>query len=82
MFCFYPIIFQNLRKEMAKKNITIRMIARRLGIPKPLLKDKLEGNQPINLDEALRIRRLFFPEYDLYYLFHELVPNEDPRYSA
>lgn len=73
------IVFENLRAEMARKQLTIGEIANFLDINRGTLSYKLAGIHSINLDEALRIARKFFPEYDIYYLFKELVPN---NYSA
>ena len=82
MACFHPIIFQNLKREMAKRKISVTILSRCLGISKTLLQDKLDGTVPINLDEAMRIAKIFFPECDIYYLFRELTPQEDPRFTA
>lgn len=70
------IIFENLRAEMARKNVTILMMAKEIGITRDTLGAKLSGKRPINLDEALIISRKFFPEHDVYYLFKELI-NDD-----
>lgn len=68
------IVFENLRAEMARKQLSILEISNFLGITRDTLGYKLSGKRPINLDEALRIAREFFPEHDIYYLFKELVP--------
>lgn len=73
------IIYENLRAEMARKQLTIGEIANFLGITRDTLGGKFSGKRPISLDEALRIAREFFPEHNLYYLFKELIPEE---YSA
>lgn len=67
------IKYSNLRAEMARKQITIIEMATYLGITRDTLGSKLAGKRTINLDEALRIARKFFPEKDVYYLFKELV---------
>ena len=76
------IIFGNLRAEMARRQLSIVEIANYLGVTRDTLGYKLSGKRPINLDEALRIARHFFPEYDVYYLFEELVPDDSPKQTA
>ena len=70
------IAFENLRAEMARKQLSITEIAKYLGIARDTLGCKFSRKRPINLDEALRIARKFFPEKDVYYLFKELIPAE------
>lgn len=72
------IMFENLRAEMARKQLTIVKMASCLGITRDTLGYKLAGKRCINLDEALRIAREFFPEHDVYYLFKELLPENKP----
>lgn len=76
------IKFENLRAEMARKRITIAEMADYIGVTRDTLGSKLSGKRPINLDEALRIARKFFPEYDVYYLFKELIEEEQPSKTA
>lgn len=73
------IAFENLRAEMGRKQLSIREMSNFLGITRDTLGNKLSRKRPINLDEAFRIAREFFPEHDVYYLFKELVPK---NYSA
>lgn len=73
------IIFENLRAEMARKRVTISEMAEYLQINRDTLGNKLARKRPINLDEALRIARKFFPEHDVYYLFKELVDDEPQK---
>lgn len=71
------VAFENLRAEMGRKQLTIAKMADYLGITRDTLGNKLSRKRPINLDEALRIARKFFPNTDVYYLFKELVPKDD-----
>lgn len=70
------IVFENLRAEMARKQITISEMAQYLGVTRDTLGSKLSMKRAINLDEALRIARKYFPEHDVYYLFKELIPEQ------
>lgn len=69
------IAFENLRAEMARKQLSITELANALGITRDTLGYKLSRKRPINLDEAMYISKEFFPEYDLFYLFKELIPQ-------
>lgn len=73
------IAFENLRVEMARKCLTIKEISGFLGISRDTLACKLSRKRSINLDEALRIAKYFFPECDIYYLFKELVEIDNSR---
>lgn len=64
---------------MARKQLTITDIAQELGIARETLGYKLSRKRSINLDEALKISKKFFPECDLYYLFKELLPDNAPE---
>lgn len=70
------IVFENLRVEMARKQLSIQDMASCMGITRDTLSGKLSRKRPIHLDEALCIARKFFPDYDVYYLFKELVEGE------
>lgn len=76
------IAFENLRAEMARKNLSISEIADYLGITRDTLGYKFSRRRQINLDEALRIARKFFPEKDVYYLFKELIPDDEDKQTA
>lgn len=73
---------ENLRAEMARKQLSIADIANYLGITRDTLGYKLSRKRQINLDEALRIARKFFPERDVYYLFKELISDDEPEQTA
>ena len=65
------IAFENLRAEMARKNISIKSIAEECSYNRDTLARKLSKKVPINLDEAFEIQTKFFPEHDVRYLFGE-----------
>ncbi|WP_291637956.1 helix-turn-helix transcriptional regulator [Clostridium sp.] len=70
------IMFENLRAEMARKQITIKGIAKEIGVNRDTLGNKLSGKRPLHLDEALLMNRIFFPEKDVVYLFKEICSYE------
>ena len=63
------IAFNNLRAEMGRKNLNICDIAKSLGVNRDTLGRKLSKKAPLNLDEAFKIQRFFFPNLDIWYLF-------------
>lgn len=71
------IMFENLRAEMARKNITITEIAKTIGVNRDTLGKKFSGKSSLNLDEAFLIQKKFFPEMEVQLFFQEL--NENPK---
>ena len=70
------IMFENLRAEMARKNITITEIAKTIGVNRDTLGKKFSGKSSLNLDEAFLIQKKFFPEMEVQLLFQELNENQ------
>ena len=71
------IMFENLRVEMARKNITITEIAKTIGVNRDTLGKKFSGKSSLNLDEAFLSQKRFVPDMEIQLLFQEL--NENPR---
>lgn len=65
------IVYDNLRAEMARKNIVICDMSKRIGMNRDTLSRKLAGKSPLYLDEAFRIQKLFFPDVNIVDLFHK-----------
>lgn len=65
------IAFENLRAEMARKNINVGDIANALHIARGTVGYKLSRKRPLTLDEAYIIANTFFPEKNVDYLFQE-----------
>ncbi|RKO63229.1 helix-turn-helix domain-containing protein [Caldibacillus debilis] len=63
--------YKNLRAEMARNGVTIRQIADLLGVRFATISDKLNGRSRFFCDEAIRIKRHFFPDCSLEYLFDD-----------
>ncbi|WP_304341540.1 hypothetical protein [Metaclostridioides mangenotii] len=70
------VSFSNLRAEMGRQQITIIDLADKIGVNRDTMSRKLSGKSPLFLNEAFIIKREFFPEKDLYYLFKELATGE------
>ncbi|WP_422723665.1 XRE family transcriptional regulator [Heyndrickxia acidiproducens] len=67
---------------MARKGISGKDIANVLGYDRvATVYDKINGHSGFKFDEAARIKRQFFPEYDIEYLFsseEEKTKLQDP----
>ena len=61
----------NLKAEMARKDISIKVIAESIGMTRDTLSKKLRRKTPITLEEAYAINQIFFPDQDIKYLFSE-----------
>ena len=55
--------------EIAKAHINYSEIAKALGITRDTLRYKLGGKRPFSIDEAYKIRDLFFPLKSIEELF-------------
>lgn len=62
-------MLRNLRAEMARSNVKPKDIAGLLNVRVATVYDKLNGHYCFSFNEALSIKRHFFPEHDLEYLF-------------
>ncbi|UYL93758.1 XRE family transcriptional regulator [Parageobacillus phage vB_PtoS_NIIg3.2] len=63
------MVYKNLAAEMARKGITKKDLARSLNMRYPTIVDKTNGKSRFYLDEAIKIKDMFFPDLDLEYLF-------------
>ena len=62
-------MLNNLETARETKKITLAQIGALLGVRYQTVSDKIRGISGFSFDEAAMIRRTFFPEYDLEYLF-------------
>ncbi|NRT76357.1 hypothetical protein [Clostridium beijerinckii] len=73
------IRFSTLRAEMARKRITIKQIAEKVGVNRDTMGGKLSGKRPLFLNEAFTINRAFFPDKDVIELFKELYEDDETK---
>jgi plasmid maintenance system antidote protein VapI len=62
-------LYENLKIEMLKAGITIEKIAEEMGVHRNTIGNKINGDTPLSIDEALFIRNRWFPNLDFFYLF-------------
>jgi DNA-binding XRE family transcriptional regulator len=62
-------VYRNLEAEMARKGITRKDISSFLNVRYATVVQKLNGKYGFKLDEAFTIKKKFFPDLSLEYLF-------------
>lgn len=65
------VMYENVRVEMARKDLTILDIAKNIGMNRETLSRKLSGRSTLNIDEAFNIQQKCFPDIDVRVLFKE-----------
>lgn len=73
------IMFSELRAEMARKKITIKQLADKVGVNRDTMGGKLSGKRPLFLNEAFIINRTFFPDKEIIDLFKELYEDDEHK---
>lgn len=64
-------MYPNLKAEMARKGVTLSVLADYLGITIGTLSLKLNGKYPITWDEAIKIKKFLGVDISLEVLFSE-----------
>lgn len=67
-------MLSNLQKVRKSKDVSMKQIANLLGVRIATVSDKINGKSNFTFDEALKIQKVFFPEYTLEYLFKKAEP--------
>jgi plasmid maintenance system antidote protein VapI len=70
---------RNLRAEMAREGITMVDIADYLNLRYATVNEKVNGKYRFYYDEALKIKKRFFPNQSLEYLFENDAQYEKSR---
>ena len=71
-------MYPNLEAEIAREGLNKKVIAKKIGMKRyGTLIDKLNGNYPLKLEEARAIRKEFFPDLSLDYLFETKVTEKN-----
>jgi hypothetical protein len=70
-------MYRNLINAMKQKRVTAIQLANLLECRQATMSDKLNGvvNCGFSFDEAYKIKKVFFPEYDYDYLFSREQPE-------
>ena len=61
-------MYENLRVEMFKKNISKKELSSLLGIHENTVGNKISMGS-FSIEEVFKIKKRYFPEFDLEYLF-------------
>lgn len=62
-------MYHNLKAEMARKGIKVKDIADLLKVRRATASDKINGKYRFYCDEAIKIKKTFFPDLSIDYLF-------------
>lgn len=68
--------YRNLKAEMARADITIKDLMAVTGKSRPGISNNLNGRGRFTVEDSLAIRKAFFPELSIDYLFES---DEDPE---
>lgn len=64
-------MLRNLKAEMARRDVKPKEIADLLGVRPATIYDKLNGHYGFSFNEAKMIKRVFFHNCDIEYLFED-----------
>lgn len=62
-------MLRNLKAEMARSNIKPKDLSHHLGLRMATIYDKLNGHYDFSTNEAIKIKRKYFKEHSIEYLF-------------
>lgn len=66
---------KNIEEVRKNKGVTLVDIADLLGVGYRTVRDKIDGVSDFKFGETVSIKKAFFPEYELEYLFSERVED-------
>lgn len=64
-------LYPNLKAELARHNLRDEDIARHLQVRNATISDKMKGKSDFKLTEAMSIKKEFFPDLTIDYLFYK-----------
>jgi len=67
--------YPNLRAEMSRIGIKQIDIAKLLGVGEATISNKMKGKSKFDINEAFLIKKTFFPNLSLDYLFYDDTDN-------
>lgn len=73
-------MFPNLKAEIARKSLKEKDIAKKIGLSAKTFSNKMRGHSDFTLREMLAIKKYFFPDFSLEYLF--AIDDEKERKMA
>lgn len=65
-------MLRTLKAEMVRYNVKAKDLAELLDVRIATIYDKLNGHYDFSLTEAIKIKRKFFPDYEIEYLFEKV----------
>ncbi|MGG3737573.1 helix-turn-helix transcriptional regulator [Aeribacillus pallidus] len=74
-------MYRNLKAEMARNDLTMGDIAKALNVRRATISDKMNGKYRFYYDECLIIKKTFFPDLPIEYLFEKDDPENNKKIS-
>lgn len=71
-------MLKNLKAEMTRRDVKAKQIAEALDVRLATVYDKLNGKYPFTFTEAVIIKKSFFPDEDIEYLFRNFEEVNSP----
>lgn len=64
-------MYINLKAEMVRHGVNDADVAKLIGVSDRTFRNKINGKSEFGVKQAMQIRRKFFPDLDIEYLFGE-----------
>ena len=71
--------YRNLKAEMARAGISVEAIAKELNIHRNSASNKINGPSSFSIEEAIKIKEEFFPEFEYRYLFYTVEDEPEQK---
>ncbi|QQK78189.1 XRE family transcriptional regulator [Salicibibacter cibarius] len=68
-------MLRNLRAELARRSILVKDVAELLNVRAATVSDKINGYYDFTYDEAYLVKRTYFPDINIEYLFEKSTEN-------
>ena len=69
-------MYINLKAEMVRHGVSDAIAAKEIGISERTFRNKISGRSEFGVRQAMQIRKKFFPELGMEYLFEEGAPTK------
>lgn len=74
------MMLRNLKSEMLRRGVTAKQLSDLLGVRLTTIYDKTNGKYPFTFDEAVAIKKKFFDDENIEFLFQN--EKQTSRYES
>lgn len=71
-------MLNNLKAEMSRYGVRAKDFAELLGVREATISFKMRGLRSFSLEEAIKIKEVYFPHLDIEYLFRKGLEDGTP----